>query len=150
MLPKLTLAPNSMFRTLAKATVYGPTRVFFRYLSYPKMANNKIEEISSAGMPTSKDKISAIEENTTTRVIADFLDILPDGRGLFGLSFLSISKSYRSFNTMPTQYSRTEIVTNEKNWDNEVIVNDNDETVAIPTRIFEGSVNRFGSLTRIR
>lgn len=114
MLPKLTLAPNSIFRTLAKATVDGPTRVFFRYLSYPKMTNNKIEEISNAGMLTSKDKISAIEENTTTRVIADFLDILPDGRGLVGLSFLSISKSYRSFNTMPTQYSRTEIVTNKK------------------------------------
>jgi hypothetical protein len=57
------------------------------------MAKNKIEEISSAGMLISKDKISAIEENTTTRVIADFLDILPDGKGLLGLSFLSISKS---------------------------------------------------------
>lgn len=89
--------------TLAEATVNGPAWVFFRYLSYPKIAKNKNDEITRVEKLTSKDTMRARIENITTKTIADLLDILPDGRGLFGLSFLSISKSYRSLSTMPTQ-----------------------------------------------
>ena len=89
--------------TLVEAMVNGPARVFFRYLSYPKIAKNKIDEITRVEKLTSKDRMKASVENIATKTIADLLDILPDGRGLFGLSFLSISKSYRSLSTIPTQ-----------------------------------------------
>ncbi len=77
--------------TLAEPMINGPAWVFFRYLSYPKIAKNKIDEITRVKKPTSKDRMRASVENIATKRIADLLDILPDGRGLFGLSFLSIS-----------------------------------------------------------
>jgi hypothetical protein len=40
---------------------------------------------------TSKDKINAMAVNIVAIIMAIFLDILPDARGLFGLSLLSIS-----------------------------------------------------------
>ena len=89
--------------TLVEAMVNGPARVYFRYLSYPKIAKNKIDEITRVEKLNSKDRMRASVENIATKTIADLLDILPDGRGLFGLSFLSISKSYRSLSTIPTQ-----------------------------------------------
>jgi len=89
--------------TLAEAMVNGPAWVFFKYLSYPKIVKNKIDEITKVEKLTSKDSMRAKVENIATKTIADLLDILPEGRGLFGLSFLSISKSYRSLSTMPTQ-----------------------------------------------
>lgn len=97
------LAPNNMFMTLAEAMVKGPARVFFRYLSYPIIAKNKIDEITRVEKLTSKERIRASVESIATKRIADLFDILPDGRGLFGLSFLSISMSYRSLSTMPAQ-----------------------------------------------
>ena len=93
MLLMFTLTPSNMFITLAVAIVYGPTEVFFRYLSYAKMTANKIDEMARVCTLIIKDKISAKIENTKARMIAIFLEILPDGRGLFGLSFLSIVKS---------------------------------------------------------
>lgn len=89
--------------TLAEAMVNGPAWVFFRYLSYPKITENKIDEITRVEKLTCKDRMRAMVENTATKTMADLLDILPDGKGLFGLSFLSISKSYRSLSTIPTQ-----------------------------------------------
>jgi hypothetical protein len=89
--------------TLAEAIVNGPAHVFFKYLSYPKMIANKIDDITSVGIPTIKDKVSAKNEKMVTRAIAIFLEIFPDGRGLYGLSFLSILKSQRSLSMIPTQ-----------------------------------------------
>ena len=88
---------------LAVAMVNGPAWVFFRYLSYPKITENKIVEITRVEKLTCKDRMRASVENIVTKTIADLLDILPEGKGLFGLSFLSISKSYRSLSTIPTQ-----------------------------------------------
>jgi hypothetical protein len=39
----------------------------------------------------SNDKLNAMVVNMMVRIMAIFLDILPDAMGLFGLSFLSIS-----------------------------------------------------------
>jgi hypothetical protein len=70
--------------------VNGPACVFFKYLSYPKIREIKTKDIPNVGTPTNNDKLRAMAVNIVTRTIATFLDILPDARGLVGLSFLSM------------------------------------------------------------
>jgi hypothetical protein len=54
------------------------------------MANKRIDILNVVTL-ISSDKISAMIVNMITMTMATFLDILPEARGLFGLSFLSIS-----------------------------------------------------------
>jgi hypothetical protein len=85
------VVPRITFVTRAAAIVKGPTLVFFKYLSYPKIIANKSTDIPNVVTLIRSDKISAMAVNMITRTIATFLDILPEAMGLFGLSFLSIS-----------------------------------------------------------
>ena len=58
--------------TLAEAMVSGPARVFFRYLSYPKITKNKIDEITRVEKLTSKDRMRASVENIATKTMLIF------------------------------------------------------------------------------
>ena len=93
-MPSAGLPPNTMFRNLAKPIEIGLATVLrLRRKSYAIITEVSIAEINRLAQLAVIANILPAIIDTTTSIMAFLLAIRPEANGLFGRSFLSISKS---------------------------------------------------------